>query len=176
MSILQHPELRETVTAVDLITRDLPAVTGDKTLDVAAQIMSAKGVEEIPVVDRSDPNRLLGSLSEQNVIKAYNREMSHRDMAGAVASMAGALDKLHEVNIGSDYVLAEILTPRRFIGKTLKGLDVRVRHGIEVVFIRTHGEGRDPQIIVPSSGYLIREGDTLVVAGQKEKVHTLEKL
>ncbi|MEA1868000.1 MAG: TrkA C-terminal domain-containing protein [Thermodesulfobacteriota bacterium] len=68
------------------------------------------------------------------------------------------------------------MTPRRFIGKTLKGLDVRVRHGIEVAFIRTHVEGRGPRIIVPSSDYLIREGDTLVVAGQKEKVHALEEL
>lgn len=176
MSIFQHPELWETATAEDIITSDLPAVTGDETLDVAAQIMSAKGVEEIPVVDRSDPNRLLGSLSEQDVIKAYNREMSRRDLAGTVASLAGALNKVHEVNIGNDYVLAEVLTPRRFIGKTLKGMDVRVRHGIEVAFIRTHGEGRGPQIIVPSSDYLIREGDTLVVAGQKEKVHALEEL
>jgi CBS domain-containing protein len=160
MSVLQRPELQETVTAGDLITSDLPAVTGDETLDVAAQIMSAKGVDEIPVVDRSDPNRLFGSLSEQDVIKAYNREMSRRDLAGTVASLTGALDKVHEVNIG----------------KTLKGMDVRVRHGIEVVFIRTHGEGRGPQIIVPSSDYLICEGDTLVVAGQKEKVHALEEL
>jgi len=42
------------------------------------------------VVDRSDPNRLLGSLSEQNVIKAYNREMSRRDLAGTIASLTGA--------------------------------------------------------------------------------------
>ena len=96
-----------------------------------------------------------------------------RDLAGTVASMAGALDKVHEVNIGNNYVLAEVLTPRRL---TLKGLNVHVRHGIEVAFIRTHGEGRGPQIIVPSSDYLIREGDTLVVAGQKKKVHALEEL
>lgn len=51
-----------------------------------------------------------------------------------------------------------------------------MRYGIEVAFIRTHVEGRGPQIIVPSSDYLIRDGDTLVVAGQKEKVHALEKL
>jgi len=175
MSVLQRPELQKTVTAGDLITSDLPAVTGDETLDVAAQIMSAKGVEEIPVVDRSDPNRLLGSLSEQNVIKAYNREMSRRDLAGTVAGLTGALDRVHEVNIGNDYVLAEVLTPRRFIGKTLKGLDVRVRHGIQVAFIRTHVEGRGPQIIVPSSDYRIREGDSIVVAGQKEKVHALKE-
>jgi Trk K+ transport system NAD-binding subunit len=128
------------------------------------------------VVDRSDPNRLLGSLSEQNVIKAYNREMSHRDLAGTIASLTGALDKVHEVNIGNNYVLAEVLTPRRFVGKTLKGLNVRVRHGIQVTFIRTYREGRGRHIIVPSSDYLIREGDTLVVAGQKEKVHALEEL
>jgi CIC family chloride channel protein len=29
---------------------------------------------------------------------------------------------------------------------------------------------------IPLSDYLIREGDTLVVAGQKEKVHALEEL
>jgi len=51
-----------------------------------------------------------------------------------------------------------------------------VRYGIEVAFIRTHVEGRGLQIIVPSSDYLIRDGDTLVVAGQREKVHAPEKL
>jgi len=70
----------------------------------------------------------------------------------------------------------EVLTPRRFVGKTLKGLNVHVRYGTQVTFIRTYREGRGPQIIVPSSDYLIREVDTLVVAGQKEKVHVLEEL
>ncbi len=54
------------------------SITPDKTIKDAAKVMVSKGIGFLVVVDSSDPRKLLGVLSERDVIRAVasNKENS----------------------------------------------------------------------------------------------------
>ena len=69
--------------------------------------------------------------------------------------------------------MAELEAPAHFVGKTLRQLDVRSNHGVEVVLIkRTNMEGNGETIVSPAD-YPIEHGDVLLLAGQRDHVKRL---
>jgi CIC family chloride channel protein len=175
--LLDQEALRHVLVAGDLARPDPPTVTEDDDLDTAMQILGHADVDEIAVVDRADPGRLIGSLSSQRVIDAYNAEALQRDLAGGVSSTLGVTGRVHQVALGGGYVVQELDAPLAFHGRSLRELRVRERHGVQVVLIRSPGDP-DParRVRVPDSTEQVREGDTLVVAGPKPAVDALQAI
>ncbi len=172
--LLDQDALRNVVVAEDLVTSEHPTVTPDDDLDMVMQILGHADLEEIAVVDPEDPRKLIGSVTSQHAIDAYNAEVLRRDLAGGVGSSLGVAGRIRQVELGGGYVVQELDAPLAFHGQTLRQLDVRVRHGVQVVLIRSPLESDPAQRVrVPSSTDRIREGDTLIVAGPKEEVEAL---
>jgi len=141
------------------------------------QILGHSDLDEIAVVDRDDPRRLVGTLTSQRVIDAYNTETLRRDLAGGMSSTLGVTGRVNQVALGGGYVMQEIDAPIAFHGRSLRELDFRSRHGVQVVLIRSASDP-DParRVRVPTSTERVREGDTLVVAGPKPAVDALQQL
>jgi CIC family chloride channel protein len=166
--------LRHVMVAGDLAVPNPPTVREDDDLDTAMQILGHSDLHEIAVVDAADPRRLIGTLTSQKMIEAYNVEVLHRDLAGGVSSAVGVTGRVRQVALGGDYVVQEIDAPLAFRGRSLRELELGSRHGIHVVLIRTASDP-DParRVRVPTPTERIREGDTLVVAGPKKAVDAL---
>jgi trk system potassium uptake protein len=64
-------------------------------------------------------------------------------------------------------VMAEVLIPGSYAGQTLVEANLRQRHGINVIAIRTEGT-QDYRYF--SSDYKLREDDILLVAGKEAEV------
>ncbi len=60
--------------------------------------------------------------------------------------------------------LLEVKIPERFIGKSLKKLDLRSKHGINVVMLKRNNETR----IISDPSLLFQEGDELFVIGDEK--------
>jgi CIC family chloride channel protein len=56
------------------MSTNLMVTHGEETLEQALELIVAKGVAVLPVVDRRDPTRLLGMVTRQSIIKAYESE------------------------------------------------------------------------------------------------------
>ena len=175
--LFDQEALRHVAVAGDLAVPDPPTVTEDDDLDTVMQILGHADLEEIAVVERARPQRVVGALTSQHAIDAYNAEALRRDLAGGVSSTVGVTGRVRQVPLGGGYVVQEIDAPLAFRGRSLRELDVRVRHGVQVVLIRSPLES-DParRVRVPSSTDRVREGDALVVAGPKEAVDALQHL
>jgi len=175
--LLERDALRHVVVAEDLVGGMPPTVTETDDLDTVMRILGHEDLEEIAVVDREDSRRLIGSVTTQHVIDAYNAEVLHRDLAGGISGAIGISGRVRQVELGGGYVVQEIDAPLEFAGRTLRELDVRVRHGVQVVLIRSPQEP-DPsrRVRVPSSTDRVREGDRLILAGPKEAVDALQAL
>jgi CIC family chloride channel protein len=175
--LLDQDALRHVLVAGDLAAPIPPTVTADDDLATAMQILGHSDLDEIAVVDRDDPRRLVGTLTSQRVIDAYNTEVLQRDLAGGVSSTLGVTGRVHQVGLGGGYVVQEIDAPLAFHGRSLRELEVRSRHGVQVVLIRSASDP-DParRVRVPTSTERVREGDTLVVAGPKPAVDALQQL
>lgn len=175
--LLDQEALRHVLVAGDLAVPDPPRVTEDDDLDTAMQILGHSDLDEIAVVDRADPRRLVGSLTSQRMIDAYNAEVLRHDLAGGVSASVGMTGRVRQVSLGGGYVVQEIDAPLAFHGSSLRELEVRTRHGVQVVLIRSPA---DPdaarRVRVPGSSEQLRAGDTLVVTGPKEAVDALQQL
>jgi len=175
--MLDQEALRHVLVAGDLAVPHPPTVTEDDDLDTAMQILGHSDLDEIAVVDAEKPRRLVGTLTSQRVIDAYNQEVLRRDLAGGVSSSVGLSGRVRQVALGGGYVVQEIDAPFEFLGKTLRELAVRERHGVQVVLIRSASEpDAARRVRVPGSADRVGAGDTLVVAGPKDAVDVLQQL
>lgn len=174
--LLEAEHLRSVLVAGDLTERGRPTVTEADDLDVAMQIFGTEEVEEIAVVAAEDPTRLLGSLHKRDVLAAYSQEVMRRDLAGGVSSTVAVVDRVHQVDLGGGYVVQEILVPSRFLGRSLRELDLRSRRGVQVLLLRRPRAGGDAAIRVPGPEDRLEAGEKLVVAGPKEAVDDLAEL
>ncbi len=73
--LTQTDRLAPVVVAGDLASQQYEAVTPDDTLRVALQRMGIRGGHQLPVVDPVNPKRLLGLISRQEILTAYDREV-----------------------------------------------------------------------------------------------------
>jgi trk system potassium uptake protein TrkA len=70
--------------------------------------------------------------------------------------------------------IQEIAPPEKFIGKSLKELDLRNKYGIQVIAIRELVPERT--IYVPKADFVIKDSDILIVMGDEKKLEKLMSL
>ncbi len=73
----QDPDWRER-PAWSIMTRDLLVVHPDETIGAALQRLAVRDIGRLPVVDRSDPTRLLGIIRRVDITRAYQRGLVRR--------------------------------------------------------------------------------------------------
>jgi CIC family chloride channel protein len=174
--LLEREYLRSVVVAGDLVVSNHPSVTADDDLDLAMQLLDRENVDEIAVVDAADPRRLVGSVHKRDVIHAWNQELLRRDLAGGIASSVASVERVHEVELGDDFVVRDVPAPHAAAGQSLADLDLRARTGAMVLLIRRPSAGRGAEIKVPSPDDRIEDGDVLIAAGSREALGRLERL
>ena len=76
-------------------------------------------------------------------------------------------------DIGKGYRISEINAPNVFWGQTLRELNLKARHRVDVLVIK---RSYPPQTItIPLAEEKIREGDQLVLAGPTEEIEKMMK-
>lgn len=160
----EESALRNVVVAADLLETARPKVFEDDDLDSVAQLLRSADVSEIAVVSRDDPNRLVGSINERSLLEAYHHEMLRRDLAGGMGTRLSLANRGHEVDLGDGYALMEIEAPASFYGRSLRELDLRQSHGIQVLLLRSRTPSGEA-VRVPTADDRIVAGDRMVVAG-----------
>jgi CIC family chloride channel protein len=170
--IYEVDHLRHVIVARDLVEALPPTVMPHQDLATVMHLFSGSHVDELAVVDESDPRRLVGTITEKDVIDASNQEQLRRDMAGGVASSVAALGPGRTVELGGDYVLKEILTLPYMWGRNLRELAIRERTGVQVLLVR-HSPS-DRAVHVANAADCFEEGQTIVVAGTRTGIRELE--
>jgi len=168
--LLEQDDLRALIVAGDLLETDRPTVLLEDDLDRVMQILTNEQVEEIAVVDRDEPTKLVGSVARRDVMAAYNQELMRRDLAGGVATTVSVVDRVHQVDLGGGYSMKEVLAPSRYHGRSLKQIDLRAQAGVQVLLIRPAEGG----VRVPGPDDVLQPGDRLVCAGPSESIEALD--
>ena len=160
--------LAPVIVAGDLALEDITTLAPGDGLDTVMRILAEQQPEELPVVDAG--GRIQGIVTRRHVMDAYGRELLKRDMA---AGLGGRLDaaRTREMEIGGDHVLLEVDAPAGFVGRSLRDLAVRPRHGVQILLVRRRdpdtGETRE---IVPEGSTRVKAGDRLVLLGPRSAV------
>lgn len=140
--------------------------------DIQANILSTLLVKEMNVkhiiskANNAMHAKVLYKIGANRVI------FPERDMGIRVAHNLCSSSILDYIELSPDFSIAEIVTPKDWIGSSLKDLNLRVRYGINVVAIK-----RDNDINVsPSADEVITEGDIIVAIGGTAELNSIERL
>jgi trk system potassium uptake protein TrkA len=110
--------------------------------------------------------KLLSKLGVDRII------FPERDMGIRVAHNLVSSNILDYIELSSEYSIAEIQTPKEWIGKTLKELNMRSNYGINVMALK-----RDNEVnVAPSADDVIVEGDVIVAIGGADEINKIEKV
>jgi trk system potassium uptake protein TrkA len=73
--------------------------------------------------------------------------------------------------------IIEIMPPDEFVGKSLRDLNLRATHGINVIAIKKKSGDRDQETIDinPQADDLITKEDVLIIFGENKKIEDLKK-
>lgn len=168
--------LESILVAYDLLQPIHHYFTPDETLDIVIKAFSEIKIDQLPVVKNEDEKLLIGTVSKDDVIEAYNKEIFKRDMVTSVSGYIGSLGKFKQVELMDGQILREIEIPGAFVNKTLRELDLRSRFGTEVVLIKQNynAEKKEKQhMIAPKPDYRFRFGDSILVMGSQSSLNNI---
>ncbi len=175
--IFEKDTLEPFIIALDLMLPAPRFFTPEDTLDVVTMLFSEMNIAEAPVVNNREERKIIGVISKDEVMRAYNEEIFKRDTVTSVSSYISSLETFKSVEMSHGHLLCEIEAPGSFINKNLKMLDLRNRMGIEVILIKQkfNPEKKEWQnIFTPTPDYRFKFGDTLLIMGQKDAIDKLK--
>lgn len=115
--------------------------------DDHAKLLRLIGVDEIIHPEREAAERLARRLTESNLIE--------------------------HLPLGDDYAIEEIAPPDRFVGRTLRDLELPQRLGVQVLGLRD--VLTDEVELNPGADRTIKESDALIVLGRNEAMAELAR-
>ncbi len=128
----------------------VPSVVAKATTDVHGRILERLGVVRVIYPEREAATRMAHSLVVPNVIDY--------------------------ISLSSDFSIIEIPTPMMFVGKSLRDIDLRAKHGLTLIAIKRTVNGALTTSVSPPADHQILEGDVLALVGGNQSLLALERM
>jgi len=138
----------------------------DESIGQALHRMSPRGLGRLPVVSRDDPQRLLGLIRRQNIIRAYHLALMRRT-EGSQRPQQLNLDGEKELEVVHMFVSES----SELVGKSVKELADAMPADSLLVSIN-----KDGQTIIPHGDTIIASGDYVSIILREECVEEVNKL
>ena len=94
------------------------------------------------------------------------------EFAGKLARSLSSHNVLDYIELSPDYGILEVPAPSRWIGKSIKELNVRAKLGVNIIAV----EGGGGTNVAPGADYVIKSGDIIVVLGDNKALEAVQKL
>ncbi len=147
------------LTALLLKKMEVPKIIARANTDAHRRILSLIGVDEVISPEEEMGLRLARRLSSTHI--------------------------LHHLDVSEEHTIAEVIVAERFIGKTIREMNLRAKYGVNIVGIKKkipHVTEEGENIFIekyvdfPSPEDVFEEGDVLVMVGSERAITEVEKL
>lgn len=128
----------------------LKSLVAKATTDVHGRILERLGVDRVIYPEREAATRMAHSLVVPNV--------------------------LDYISLSGNYSIIEIPAPAIFVGRSLKEIDLRAKHGLTLIAIKRADGGKTTTTVSPPADEIIHSGDTLSLVGANTSLLALERL
>ena len=143
---------------------DVAVVSTGKNLEssiLVTQMLKELGIKYILAKAQNELHaRVLSKLGADRVV------FPEQDMGVRVAHNLVSTNIIDYIELSADYTIIEISLPRHWEGKTLKELNVRGKHGINIIAIKNGSKIN----VSPNADYKFNGNDILVVIGSKNEI------
>lgn len=157
----------------ELMLADMEAVIvciGDSSLSnsiLTTLNLNELGVKRLLAKAVSEPHaRILRKIGAQEV---FFPEKDHAILLGEKLHNPNVLDYLPFIE---GYSMIQITTPDKFVGKSLKELDLINQYGVQVVAVKEVIPKR--VVMIPTAGCVLKEGDLMIVLGPNDSLDRLK--
>lgn len=134
------------LTTMNLKELNVPYIVCKARDETHRQVLEKLGADRVVIPEQENAARLARSLSSPNV--------------------------LDYIELSDEYGIVETPAPKRWIGKTLRELNVRAKLGVNIIAIR-----RDGRInVAPGGDFFMEDGDVIVVLGDTDSLTTVQNL
>ncbi len=150
-------------TAGEICTRNVVTAFPDDTLDDALRHFGAMDVGRIPVVDRRNPRRVLGSLRRGDIVHAYSSALANKQQREL------HLERLRlESAAGVELMTIDLGAHSAAIGKSLK--EIVLPNDCVIVSIQRNG-----RVVVPRGNTQLFAGDHVIALAARDSMAALRK-
>jgi CIC family chloride channel protein len=163
-SVLQKDLLESIIIAQDLAVPDIE-IDYFATLEQAMEIFGREDVAEISVLKNK---KIMGVIKRKDVIEAYNHEISMKEAASGLVQKLKFSHVTKTTDIGKGYQITEIDAPDSFWDKSLKELNLKALHRIDILLIKRKSPLQT--ITLPSADEIIKKEDTLILIGHEDNI------
>lgn len=145
--------------------------TGD---DITASILSTMALLDLKVKDiyvkviSRDHGRVMHRIGVTDVV------FPERDSAIGLAARVSGSALLNYVNLGSGISIQEMGVPNEWEGRTIRALNLRQKYDISIVAL--HDVLMNTITATPNPDYLLKDSDTLFLAGKDENLARVAQL
>lgn len=155
-----------------MVGGEFPRVTvSDSLADVMKLLGGYRG--EIPVLENG---KIAGVIWPEDVIERYNSEIFKRDMVGSMAATVKPESAVEPIPAARGTVVAEVPVPARFVGKTIRELNIRQDFGVSILMVKQATEDGQEQLTpTPGGDYRFSAGDALLVLGSADDLPPLRR-
>ncbi len=129
--------------------------------EIGAERIVAKALTE-------DHAKILEAVGATEVI------YPEKDMAIKTAMKLSCPNVLEYLPLISGFGIQEIAPPEKFIGKTLRELDLRNKYGIQVIAIKELIP--EETTFVPKADFILKDSDILVIMGEEKQLEKINAL
>ena len=101
-----------------------------------------------------------------------------RDMGARIANSLVSPSILEHIELSPESSIMEAVPPKEFIGKSIRDVDVRAKHGLNIIGIRkkeAYAEGVCELNVAPKADYVIKQGDVFILIGSNENLDKFRK-
>lgn len=134
------------LTVMNLQELGVPYIICKAHDETHSRVLQKLGVNKVVIPEQENAARLARSLNSHNV--------------------------LDYIELSEDYGILELPTPKGWIGKSLKELNIRAKLGVNIIAVENGGKTN----VSPGADYRIGEGDILVVLGDNYSLEAVQKL
>ncbi|MGB8951057.1 MAG: TrkA family potassium uptake protein [Candidatus Aminicenantales bacterium] len=97
-----------------------------------------------------------------------------KDMAIKTALKLACPNVLEYLPLMSGISIQEIAPPEKFIGKSLKELDLRNKYGIQVIAVKEFVP--EKTIYIPTADFVIKDSDVLIIMGEEGQLAKINSI
>ncbi len=174
--LIDYEDLKDVLIASDMVKSDMIFVKEEDNLNYVMSQFGKGNTDELPVLDHNEKS-VLGVVWKNDVINSYNRELLKAEIANGMAERVSSIERLEMTEVIPGYSMLEIPVPKKFIGETLIGVNVRAKYLVEVILIKTTLEKSEEESrIFPYGDYLFKSQDKLLLFGENSKIQRIKNL
>jgi len=163
-AVLTDASVKENLEALGVAQMDVVVVSLGSAIE--ASVLTVLHLHELGLkrivakASTEDHGKILEAIGATDVINP------EKDMAVRTALKLTSPHILECLPLMSGVSIEEVAPPERFIGKSLRDLDLRHKYGIQVIAVRELVPERT--LYVPPADFVIKDSDVLIVMGDEK--------